>query len=197
MVSPDAWCGLLRSPFGGDVPIQILDVGDLRSDLSGGLNSWDELERVWVRNLLGSREQRLFVKDLEGRFLFVSEGWLAGEGAGRSLADVLGRTDAEIFGAAHATAALEDERRVIATGEPIIEKLERETFDRRLDVWVSTTRLPLRDRDGGDHRYVGDRSGCDRAGSRRGDDPAPCSGSGGDRRARSSRARWGAAAGAV
>jgi PAS domain S-box-containing protein len=61
---------------------------------------------------------------------------------------VTGKTDSEIFSRLHAVAALEDERRVIETGEPIVAKLERETFDDRSDVWVSITRQPLRDEAG-------------------------------------------------
>ena len=52
----------------------------------------------------------------------------------------------------HATAAFEDEQRIIATGEPILGKLERETFADRPDAWVATTKLPLLDEQG---RIVG------------------------------------------
>jgi diguanylate cyclase (GGDEF)-like protein len=34
---------------------------------------------------------------------------------------------------------------VIRTGEPIVGKIEQETFEGRTDVWVATTKLPLRD----------------------------------------------------
>ena len=37
---------------------------------------------------------------------------------------------------------------MIETGEPIIAKIERETFHDRPDTWVSTTKLPLRDERG-------------------------------------------------
>jgi PAS domain S-box-containing protein len=104
-----------------------------------------ELEGVCMHNLLGARQARVFFKDLEGRFLLVSEGWLAAEGQGRSLESVVGKTDFDIFSRPHAIAALEDEQRVIRTGEPMIEKIERETFHDRPDAWVSTTKLPLRD----------------------------------------------------
>ena len=120
-------------------------VDDLRSDLPASLSSRDEMERVCMRNLLANREERVFFKDRESRFLLVSAGWLLSEGQGRSLDEVLGKTDFDIFSGARAAAAFDDERRVIDTGEPIVAKVERETFADRADVWVSTTKLPLHD----------------------------------------------------
>src|SRR5450755_806242 len=116
-------------------------VDDLRSDLPASLSSRDEMERVCMRNLLSNREERVFFKDRESRFLLVSAGWLAAVGQGRSLDEVIGKTDCDIFSGLHATAAFEDERQVIETGEPIVAKVERETFDDRPDAWVSTTKL--------------------------------------------------------
>jgi PAS domain S-box-containing protein len=103
------------------------------------------MERVCMRNLLANREERVFFKDRESRFLLVSAGWLLSEGQGRSLDEVIGKTDFDIFSGARAAAAFDDERRVIDTGEPIVAKVERETFADRADVWVSTTKLPLHD----------------------------------------------------
>ena len=96
-------------------------------------------------NLIGSPEERVFFKDLESRFLLVSAGWLEAEGQDRSLEDVVGKTDFDIFSNSHALAAFEDEQRVIETGEPMSAKLELETFEDGAEVWVSTTKLPLRD----------------------------------------------------
>jgi two-component system, sensor histidine kinase and response regulator len=73
-----------------------------------------------MHNLLANREERVFFKDRESRFLLVSAGWLAAEGQGRSLDEVIGRTDFDIFSGLHAAEALADERRVIESGEPIV-----------------------------------------------------------------------------
>ncbi|MGP0051567.1 MAG: EAL domain-containing protein [Solirubrobacteraceae bacterium] len=103
------------------------------------------VERLFMRNLLAHPTVRVFFKDRESRFLCVSAGWLSSLAPGRSLEEVIGKTDSDIFSGPHAAAALEDEQRVIATGEPMIEKVECETFRDRPDLWVSTTKLPLRD----------------------------------------------------
>ncbi|MGD0198282.1 MAG: EAL domain-containing protein [Solirubrobacteraceae bacterium] len=116
-----------------------------RSDPNLAASSPDEILRVCADNLIASLEERVFFKDLESRFLLVSAGWLVGEGQDQSLAGVIGKTDLDIFSRPHALAALEDERRVIETGKPMPAKLERETFEDHADVWVSTTKMPLRD----------------------------------------------------
>jgi PAS domain S-box-containing protein len=126
----------------------MVDVNDSSSDSQSSFSSSDEIERVCIRNLLANREERVFFKDRESRFLLVSAGWLLAEGQGRPLDQVIGKTDFEIFSGLHAAEAFADDRRVIETGEPIIAKLERETFDDRSAVWVSTTKLPLRDATG-------------------------------------------------
>jgi diguanylate cyclase (GGDEF)-like protein/PAS domain S-box-containing protein len=108
----------------------------------------EEIERICMRNLLAGSEERIFFKDRESRFLFVSAGWLAGVGHGRSLEQVIGKTDFDIFTAAHATEAFADEQRIIQTGRPLIGKLERETFHDRPDAWMSTTKQALHDESG-------------------------------------------------
>jgi diguanylate cyclase (GGDEF)-like protein/PAS domain S-box-containing protein len=117
--------------------------GDPGSKLSPG-----EIERLCMRNLLDLPGERIFFKDLESRFLVVSRGLLEDQLPGWSSADVIGKTDFDIFSEPHAVAAFEDEQRIIRTGEPIVGKIERETFRNRPDVWVSTTKFPLRDDEG-------------------------------------------------
>jgi diguanylate cyclase (GGDEF)-like protein/PAS domain S-box-containing protein len=107
------------------------------------LSAQHEIERVCMRNLLASSEERIFFKDRESRFLFVSAGWLSAYHDGCSLEDVIGKTDFDIFTQAHAQEAFEDEQRIIRTGEPVVGKPQRETFHDRPDAWSSTTKQPL------------------------------------------------------
>ncbi len=120
-------------------------MNDQVSDPASRSSSREDLERLCIRNLLASPEERVFFKDLESRFLFVSQGFLTALAGGRTLAEVVGKTDFDIFSRPHAVAAFEDEQLVMATGQAMVAKVERETFVDRPDVWVSTTKLPLRD----------------------------------------------------
>jgi len=115
---------------------------------SGPGGSRSEIEQLCLRNLLTAPEERVFFKDLEGRFLLVSDGWLAAIGHGISLEHVVGKTDFDFFTHPHAAEAAEDERRIIRTGRSIVNKPERETFADRRPAWVSTSRWPLCDAQG-------------------------------------------------
>ena len=110
--------------------------------------SREEIERLCMRNLLDLPGEHIFFKDLDSRFLVISRGLLEDQLPGWAMDEVLGKTDFDIFSEPHAIAAFEDEQRIIRTGESIVGKVERETFRNRPDVWVSTTKFPLRDNEG-------------------------------------------------
>jgi diguanylate cyclase (GGDEF)-like protein/PAS domain S-box-containing protein len=118
---------------------------DARNDAPGTGSSSDDLEHLCIRNLLAAQEERFFFKDLESRFVMVSDGWRAAVGRGLALDEVIGKTDFDFFTRPHASAAFEDEQRIIQTSEPILAKIERETFANRPDEWVSTSKYPMRD----------------------------------------------------
>jgi diguanylate cyclase (GGDEF)-like protein/PAS domain S-box-containing protein len=107
-----------------------------------------DIERLCIRNLVASSAERLFFKDVDGRFALVSAGFVLALGRGLSASELVGKSDFDLFSLTHAAEAFEDEQRVIATGEPIVGKIERETFEDGPDRWVSTTKLPLRGEDG-------------------------------------------------
>src|SRR5207253_752114 len=61
---------------------------------------------------------------------------------------VVGKTDADIFSPEHAQQAFDDEQRIMRTGVPLVAKIEKETWPDRDDTWVSSTKMPLFDKDG-------------------------------------------------
>ncbi|MGA2804514.1 MAG: EAL domain-containing protein [Acidimicrobiales bacterium] len=107
-----------------------------------------ELKLTCMGNLLSTTEERVYFKDVRSRFLLVSAGWIAAIAPDRSAEDIVGKTDFDFFSKEHAEAAFEDEQRIIRTGEPMVNKLERETFGNGMSPWVSTTKMPLRDETG-------------------------------------------------
>jgi two-component system, sensor histidine kinase and response regulator len=105
------------------------------------------LELTCMSNLLAS-EERVYFKDRMSRFLLVSEGWIAAYAPGRTAEELIGKTDFEVFSEQHAAAAFEDEQQIMRSGEPIVGKVDRETYSGRPDACVSTTKMPLRNERG-------------------------------------------------
>ena len=103
------------------------------------------IELTCMANLLSSTEERVYFKDLHSRFLLVSAGWVAAISPGCPVDQIIGKSDFDFFSKEHADSAYEDEQQVIRTGEPIVGKLERETFNDGVGSWVSTSKMPLRD----------------------------------------------------
>ena len=101
-----------------------------------------------MSNLLSTTWERVYFKDPLSRFLFVSAGWIEAYAPGRDPAQLRGKTDFDVFSQEHASAAFADEQQIIRTGEPVVERVERETYTGRPDAWVSTTKMALRNERG-------------------------------------------------
>ncbi|MEA3207574.1 MAG: phosphoserine phosphatase RsbU/P [Chthoniobacter sp.] len=116
---------------------------------------WDITERMTIeeelareRFLLGTLMEhipdKIYFKDTESRFIWISRETLARFNASKT-ADVLGKTDFDFFKEEHARKAFEDEQRIIITGQPLVNLEERETWANGQETWVSTTKMPLID----------------------------------------------------
>jgi sigma-B regulation protein RsbU (phosphoserine phosphatase) len=97
--------------------------------------------------LMDTIPDRIYFKDREGRFLSVNKAMREFMKAPSTEA-MLGRTDFDFFLPAHAQPAFNDEQWVIATGQPIVGKVEREDLPDGRITWASTTKVPMRDEQG-------------------------------------------------
>ena len=113
----------------------------------------EAMDRLWIRNLLDASDEVIYFKDLQSRFLRVSLGMANRHGL--TQAQLSGKTDSDLFAEAHAASALADEREILRTGLPIVNKEECEGFADGAVRWVSTSKFPLHDIDG---RIVGTTS---------------------------------------
>jgi len=66
----------------------------------------------------------------------------------KSLDEVAGKTDFDVFSREHAEQAFADEQRIVETGEPLYGIEEKETWPDGTVTWVSTTKMPLKNEAG-------------------------------------------------
>ncbi len=123
------------------------------TDISARKEAEAELayERDLLKTLLENLPDSIYFKDLQSRVVRGSK-YFAQRFHATDLDFILGKTDADFFTPEHAQPALQDEQKIIRTGNPIIGKLEKATFPDGRISWVLTTKMPWRDRDG---RIVG------------------------------------------
>jgi PAS domain S-box-containing protein len=103
-----------------------------------------DLFAVQLRAVMEHIPDSIYFKDRNSRFVAVNEAAARWFGF-RSPAELIGRTDFDLFTADHARPAFDDEQRIMATGVPIVGQVERETWPDGRVTWVSTSKMPLRD----------------------------------------------------
>jgi len=99
-----------------------------------------------IRNFLDAPGAIVFFKDLQGRFIRTSPACAAL--VGRTPDEMVALTDLDLTDRAHALELLVDEQRIIATGTPLIDKVEADRLADQAGTWVETTKFPLREADG-------------------------------------------------
>ncbi|MBN1675345.1 MAG: PAS domain S-box protein [Kiritimatiellae bacterium] len=101
-------------------------------------------ERDLLQLLMDNIPDRIYFKDVQCRFLRVNRALAELVGIGEP-AGATGKTDFDFFGKEQAREFFEDDQKVMRTGIPIIDKLERLRRPDGSTQWSSTTKVPLRD----------------------------------------------------
>ncbi|MBN1979447.1 MAG: PAS domain-containing protein [Anaerolineae bacterium] len=104
------------------------------------------LDQQLLQAFLDGIPDKVYFKDCESRFIRVSRA-LAEKHGVDGPEKVVGLTDFDFFTEEHARPALEDEQKVMHSGQTI-EKEEKETWPDGRVTWASTSKMPLRDRKG-------------------------------------------------
>ena len=104
-------------------------------------------ERYYLSTLMDNLPDLIYFKDRESRFTAVNRSFLCRAGF-KDQSEIIGKTDKDLYADEHASAALADEQKIIATGHPIVGIEEKETWPDGRETWVSTSKVPLRDASG-------------------------------------------------
>ncbi len=97
--------------------------------------------------ILDNIPDRIYFKDTQSRFIKLSKS-LAHRLGVQNPASALGKTDFDFIPSESATEYHQDEQRVMQTGEPLINKMERQILPNGEIGWTSTTKMPLCDQAG-------------------------------------------------
>ncbi len=89
----------------------------------------------------------VFFKDRQSRFIDISKGQVRGFGR-ESRNEVIGKTDADFFLNGHSQESREDELKIMETGVPILNKIERLIWHTGEVSWVQVNKYPLYDAQG-------------------------------------------------
>lgn len=103
-------------------------------------------EQTLLNSLLDNIPDSIYFKDLESKFIKVNKATL-NKFKLASENEIIGKSDFDLFTNDHAKAAMEDEQKIISSGQPVIGVEEKETWPDGSTTWVTTTKLPLIDSD--------------------------------------------------
>lgn len=99
-------------------------------------------ERDLLRALLDHIPDRIFFKDVQSRFIRCSASMFSSLGFNRP-EEVIGKTDFNYYPANLAQGYFEEEQRIIATGEPLINKVQQHGDAQGQEVWSAVTKVPI------------------------------------------------------
>jgi PAS domain S-box-containing protein len=104
-------------------------------------------EKYLLNALLNSSQDHIYFKDKDSKFIRVSRSMIELFNK-EDESEIIGKSDFDFGFEEHAKIAFEDEQNIIRTSKPMVDAIEKETWDDGHNTWVSTTKNPLSDSNG-------------------------------------------------
>lgn len=104
-------------------------------------------QRGMLQQLMENIPDNIYFMDREGRLVLLSD-WGARWLGFASPADVIGKSDIDLFTEEHGAEAYAAGQKIMESGEPVVGIEEKETWADGRETWVSTTKMPLHDEHG-------------------------------------------------
>jgi PAS domain S-box-containing protein len=130
-------------------------VGSMR-DISERMKAQETIdhERRMLRTLIDNLPDPIYVQDKECRKVIANKADVENIGC-TSEAEVVGKTDIELFPGRIGERGYADDKKVIVTGKPVYDLEEEFINAKGLKRWLLTTKIPLQDKDGNITGLVG------------------------------------------
>jgi diguanylate cyclase (GGDEF)-like protein/PAS domain S-box-containing protein len=121
-------------------------MGTTTRDVTDQRRTLENLERrdAYIQAILDNSQSLMWLKDPQGTYLMVNE--QQARASGRSVADILGKTDFDLWDPAVAKGYIERDRDAIESGRQIV--IEEVQPTPQGDIWVETFKSPVYDRSG-------------------------------------------------
>ena len=118
----------------------------VQADAEGRLRSMPsrEAESSLLAAIINELPELVYAKDTSGRFLAANDAVARDNGLERA-AELIGKTDFDLFPPDVAQGFFDIEQQIIASGEPMIDMEERRTDASGAPKWMLTTKMPMRD----------------------------------------------------
>ena len=148
----ETWVLTTKLPLRDDTG-RIIGTCGISSDITARKRAEDKLRHSnealasahrLLQTMLDNIPDRIYLKDTQSRFLKINQ-TLARRIGVANPEEAVGKTDFDFQLPDRAREFYEDEQKIIRTGEPLIDKTERQTLPNGEIIWASTTKVPLRD----------------------------------------------------
>ena len=151
----EMWVSTSKSPIKDDKG-NIIGLVGISRDISNQKIIIQKLneERNFLQVLMDYIPYTIYFKDLDCRFTKINKAQARLIGVEKP-EDAIGKSDFDFFTEQHAKAAYEDEKRIISTGIPLIEKIELLKDAEGNNHWVTATKIPVKDVQGNITGLVG------------------------------------------
>jgi two-component system, sensor histidine kinase and response regulator len=141
----EKWISTTKSPIKDDKG-NIVGLVGISRDISSQKKIIQKLneERDFLQVLMDYIPYTIYFKDLECRFTKINKAQAKLIGV-ENPEDAIGKSDFDFFTEQHAKSAYEDEKRIMSTGIPLIEKVELLKDAKGNNRWVTATKTPVKD----------------------------------------------------
>ena len=106
-----------------------------------------EREKEFLQALMDHIQHTIYFKDTECRFTKINKAQARMIGVEKP-EDAIGKTDLDFFNTEHAKAAYDDEKEIMRSGIPVVDKVEKLKGAAGEFRWVTATKYPVRDSKG-------------------------------------------------
>ncbi|MCA9084468.1 MAG: PAS domain-containing protein [Planctomycetaceae bacterium] len=144
----DKWYSMSKLPF-RDAQGKVVGTFGLSRDITTLIEAEEALsrERDRLTTLMDNLPDVIFIKDTDGRFLLANPALVRLYGC-QTASQLIGKTDIDFVPADVARHFAEDDRRVMESGRPLVNREECNVDPQGHVLWMLTSKIPLRSPDG-------------------------------------------------